>query len=77
MTLEDLAAIGVVENNRQDEDDDGEDHYSSVEWRLAGYDGEIIAGVFEALDSSRRGWDETWVYISTPPPIREEEEEQE
>ena len=53
MTLEDLAAIGVVENNRQDEDDD--DHHGSVEWRLAGDDGEIIAGVFNTFQATGGG----------------------
>jgi hypothetical protein len=71
MALEDLAAIGVAENDRQDEDDG---HEGAVNWRLKGEAGEIIAGVFEAFHQSQQGWDETWVYTSTSPPIREEEE---
>jgi hypothetical protein len=75
MTLEDLAAIGVVENNRQDEDDD-DDYHGAVEWRMAGDDGEIIAGVFNTFRATGGGWHETLVYTSTPPPIREEEEQE-
>jgi hypothetical protein len=70
MTLEDLAAIGVVANDRQDEDDE---HEGVVNWSLVGDDGDIIAGVFEAFRQSNWGWDETWVYTSTSPQIREEE----
>jgi hypothetical protein len=71
ITLEDLAAIGVVANDRQDEDTD--DHEGVVNWSLLGEDGAIIAGVFKAFHQSRGGWDEMWVYTSTSPPIREEE----
>jgi hypothetical protein len=71
MTLEELAAIGVVENDRQD--DDADDHEGVIKWNLKGDDGAIIAGVFEAHRQSRGGWHETWVYTSTSPPIREEE----
>jgi hypothetical protein len=68
MTLEDLAAIGVVANDRQDEDTD--DQEAVVNWSLLGEDGAIIAGVFKAFHQSRGGWDEMWVYTSTSPPIR-------
>jgi hypothetical protein len=65
MTLEDLAAIGVVANDRRDEDDEDE---GTVNWSLVGDDGDIIAGVFEAFLQSGEGWHETWVYTSTSPP---------
>jgi hypothetical protein len=57
MALEDLAAIGVVENDRQD-DDEVDDYRGAVNWRLAGDDGDIISGVFEAFRQTRWGWDE-------------------
>jgi hypothetical protein len=69
MALEDLAAIGVVANDRQDEDDE---HEGTVNWSLVGDDGVIIAGVFDAFLQSGGGWHETWVYTSTSPPEREE-----
>jgi hypothetical protein len=65
MALEDLAAIGVVANDRRDEDDD---HEGTVNWSLVGEDGDIITGVFEAFRQSGGGWHETWVYTSTSPP---------
>ncbi|HEY6685653.1 MAG TPA: hypothetical protein VI094_05525 [Propionibacteriaceae bacterium] len=65
MTLEDLAAIGVVANNRQDEEPD--DHEGVVNWALTGDDGVIIAGVFEAFRQSGGARHETWVHTSTSP----------
>jgi hypothetical protein len=73
MALEDLAAIGVVANNRQDEETD--DHEGVVNWALTGHDGVIITDVFEAFLQSGGGWHETWVYTSTSPPKREEEDD--
>ena len=72
MTLEDLAAIGVVDNDRPE--DDGDDR-NTVRWWLHGDDGDIIIDVFDAFHQSRGGWDETWVYTSTSPPKREENTE--
>jgi len=66
MALEDLAAIRVVANNRQDEETD--DHEGAVDWALTGDDGVIITDVFEAFHQSGGGWHETWVYTSTSPP---------
>jgi hypothetical protein len=73
MALEDLAAIGVVANNRQDEETD--DHEGVVNWALIGDDGVIITDVFEACHQSGGGWHETWVYTSTSPPERGEEDD--
>jgi hypothetical protein len=72
MALEDLAAIGVVANDRQDEDDE---HEGIVNWSLVGDDGVITAGVFDAFLQSGGGWHETWVYTSTSPPERGEEDD--
>jgi hypothetical protein len=69
MALEELAAIGVVENDRGDEEDNP---VGVVNWRLSGDDGEVITQVFEAHRASGGGWDETWVYTSTSPQIKEE-----
>jgi hypothetical protein len=68
MALEELAAVGVVENDRSDEEDDP---VGVVNWRLNGDDGAVIVAVFEALRASSWGWDETWVHTSTSPPKRE------
>jgi hypothetical protein len=73
MALEELAAIGVVANDRENEETD--DHAGVVNWGLKGADGEVIADVFEAFRQTQGGWDETWIYTSPSPPIREEEEE--
>jgi hypothetical protein len=70
MALEELAAIGVVENDRSDEEDDP---VGVVKWRLSGDDGAVIVSVFEAHRASGWGWDEMWVYTSTSPQEREEE----
>jgi hypothetical protein len=70
MALEELAAIGVVENDRNDEEDDP---IGVVLWQLSGDDGAVITDVFKAHRASGGGWDETWVYTSPSPPIREEE----
>jgi hypothetical protein len=75
MALEDLAAIGVVENDRPDHD--GDDYDGAINWTLAGEDGVIIAGVFKAFHQTQRGWDETWVHTSTSPQIKGEEEAEE
>jgi hypothetical protein len=69
MALEELAAIAVVENDRDGEEDDP---VGAVNWRLKGDDGEVVVTVFEAHRNSGRGWDETWVYTSTSPQEREE-----
>jgi hypothetical protein len=69
MALEELAAIGVVENDRSNEEDDP---VGVVQLRLSGNDGEVIVSVFEAHRDSGKGWDETWVYTSTSPPREEE-----
>ena len=47
MALEELAAIDVVQNNRENEETD--DHAGVVNWALKGADGEVIADVFEAF----------------------------
>jgi hypothetical protein len=73
MALEELAAIGVVANDRENEETD--DHAGVVNWALKGADGEVIADVYEAFRQTQGGWDETWVYTSPSPPIREEEQE--
>jgi hypothetical protein len=73
MALEELAAIGVVENDRENEETD--DHAGVVNWALRGPDGEVIADVFEAFHQTQGGWDETWLYTSPSPPVREEEQE--
>jgi hypothetical protein len=70
MGLEELAAIGVVENDRSDEEDDP---VGVVQWQLSGDDGTVVSDVFEAHRADGWGWDETWVYTSPSPPIREEE----
>ena len=70
MALEELAAIGVVENDRSDEEDD---IVGAVHWPLSGDDGAVVAAVFEAHRDSGWGWDETWVYTSTSPQEREED----
>lgn len=71
MALEELAAIGVVEHDREDEESD--DHAGTVSWSLKGDDGVVIADVFVAFEASSWGWDEKWVYTSTSPPEREAE----
>jgi hypothetical protein len=69
MTLEELAAIGVVHHDREHEEAD--EHQGTVRWSLAGEDGELIAEVFGLY--AQGGWDETWVYTSTSRQIREGE----
>jgi hypothetical protein len=69
MALEELAVIGVVENDRSDEEDDP---VGVVNWRLSGHDGAVVAAVFEAHRASGGGWDETWVCTSTSPQERGE-----
>ena len=51
MTLEDLAAIGVLENDRPDHDD----YDGTVNWQLTGEAGDIISGVFDAFRKSEGG----------------------
>jgi hypothetical protein len=65
MALEELAAIGVVESDRSDEEDDS---VGVVHWALKGDDGTVLRDVFEAHRASGQGWDETWVYTSRSPP---------
>lgn len=64
MTLEDLAAIGVVSNDRVD--DDAEEPTGTVTWFLEGDDGALIAAVMRS-HAKGGGWDEKWVYTSTSP----------
>lgn len=71
MTLEELAAVGIVEHDRPD--DEGEDLIGAVHWSLCGDDGALVAHVVNA--HGREGWDETWVSPTPPPQIREEEQE--
>jgi hypothetical protein len=71
MTLEELALIGVVENDRPDDDTD--DYQRVVNWRLKGEDGEVIADVFNASHESQVRWDEMWVYTSPSPPREEQQ----
>ena len=65
MTLEELAAIGVVENDR--DDDESDEQTGVVHWNLAGDDGVLVVEVFQAFVASGEGWDEKWVYTSTSP----------
>jgi hypothetical protein len=71
MTLEELAAVGIVEHDRPDEEYD--DPTGAVHWRLLGDDGALVAHVVR--DYRRGGWDETWVSPTPPPQIRGEDEE--
>lgn len=69
--LEELTAIGVVTNDRVDDEDD--EPAGTVTWSLAGEDGALIAQVIG--DHERAGgWDEMWVYTSTSLPREREEE---
>lgn len=68
--LEELAAIGVVEHDRQD--DEGDELLGAVHWSLSGNDGALIADVFSE-HKRNGGWHEMLVYTSTSPPEREEE----
>jgi hypothetical protein len=52
MALEELAAIAVVENDRDGEEDNP---VGAVNWRLKGDDGEVVVAVFEAHLNSGRG----------------------
>lgn len=56
--LEELAAVGVVEHDRADDDTD--ELTGAVHWQLAGPDGQLIADVFSAHNTAG-GWDEMWV----------------
>jgi hypothetical protein len=67
-----LALIGVVENDRPDADDD---YDGALNWSLKGDDGKVIADVFEAFRQTQQGWDEMWVYTSTSPPDREDQDD--
>lgn len=62
--LEELAAVGVVENDRADDEQD--ELTGTVHWSLAGAEGAIIAGVFTAARAAG-GWDETWGPTPHPP----------
>lgn len=66
-TLEDLAAVGVVSNDRTDDDND---ETGPVHWFLEGEDGGLIAAVVNAHKRAG-GWDEMWE-LSTPPPQKGE-----
>lgn len=70
--LEELAAIGVVEHDRGDDEED--EITGAVHWTLAGDDGALIADVIGEHKRSG-GWDEKWVLTPTSPPERGEEEE--
>ena len=61
--LEELAAVGVVEHDRTDEQDEAT---GTVHWQITGEEGAIIAAVFDAA-KGEGGWDETWVPIPQPP----------
>jgi hypothetical protein len=65
MTLEDLAAIGVVTNDRPDSDEN--DDRGAVKWWLTGDGGDIIMTVFKDF-YDHGGWDEMWVTHSSSPP---------
>ena len=61
MTLEELAAIGVVENDRVEDEDD---QNGTTYWSMCGEDGALTAQIVgEHLAAG--GWYETWVH--TPP----------
>lgn len=68
MSLEELASIGVVENDRSDDEPD--EPVGTVTWCLTSEDGALIAAVF-AAHGRCGGWDETWVLTPTSPPERE------
>ena len=70
--LEELAAIGVVTNDRVDDED--EEITGAVTWFLDGDDGALIADVLNRHKRSG-GWHEKWVLTPTSPPERGEEEE--
>lgn len=72
MTLEELAAIGVVEHDR--ESDDQEELAGTVRWSLSGDDGKVIVELVEEWRRDvLRGWDEMWVH-PTPPPLNRSED---
>lgn len=56
--LEELTAIGVLTNDRIDDDQD--EPTGVVNWELRGDDGQLIRDVFTA-HANAGGWDETWV----------------
>lgn len=62
-TLEELAAVGVVESDHEDAEED--ESTGPVNWCLTGAEGAVIADVFAAARAAG-GWDEMWV--PTPPP---------
>lgn len=70
--LEELAAIGVVQDDR--EQDEADDPAGVVHWSLTGEDGALIAAVF-GEHRATGGWDETWVYKSSSLPLKGETDE--
>ena len=66
--LEELAAVGVVENDR--DEDESDELVGAVHWSLSGDEGAVIAEVF-AAERAAGGWDETWVSTTPPPPNRD------
>jgi hypothetical protein len=73
MALEELAAIGVVENDSPDDDYDQPGR--AVHWSLKGDNGALIADTFAALKVSGRGWDEMWLSTTPPPQDQGKEDE--
>ncbi|WP_374928602.1 bifunctional DNA primase/polymerase [Kytococcus sedentarius] len=67
-TLEDLQAIGVVTNDRVD--DESEELTGTVRWTLAGEDGALVAEVIHDHTRQGTGWDELWDYSTPLPPER-------
>lgn len=65
--LEELAAIGVVAHDRDDDADD--DLVGVVHWSLAGADGALIAQVFFDHRNDQ-GWHEKEFSPTPPPPIK-------
>lgn len=62
--LEELAAVGVVEHDRTEDEQD--DPTGTVHWHLTGDEGEVISDVFAAVQAAG-GWHETWVHTPQPP----------
>lgn len=71
--LEELAAVGVVEHDRTDDEDD--EPSGAVHWSLTGDDGALIAAVINAHERGG-GWHETWVSPTPPPRNRDEDEDE-
>lgn len=69
--LEELAAVGVVENDRADDEDD--EPTGVVHWQLSGDDGALILDVFAAHERAAVGWHELCEPIPPTPPKGGEE----